>query len=118
MHVLCTRSIFLQHSKQDVWLLILYHVEMKNCIYTSSQCKTLEVTMCGLLSDRSDVMTVCGLLRNRSERQATVHWEKNNTRKCCLRGVRLLNTGSCSTFIYGNIGSFSSLYMNNLREIS
>lgn len=32
--------------------------------------------MCGLLSDRSDVMTVCGLLRNRSERQATVHWKK------------------------------------------
>lgn len=74
--------------------------------------------MCGLLSDRSDVMTVGGLLRNRSERQATVHWEKNNTRKCCLRGVRLLNTGSCSTFIYENIGFFSSLYMNNLREIS
>lgn len=71
MHVLCTRSIFLQHSKQDVWLLILYHVEMKNCIYTSSQCKTLAVTMCGLLSDRFDVITVCGLLRNRSERQAT-----------------------------------------------
>lgn len=74
--------------------------------------------MCGLLSDRSDVITVWGLLRNRSERQATVHWEKNNTRKCCLRGVRLLNTGSCSTFIYENIGFFSSLYMNNLREIS
>lgn len=74
--------------------------------------------MCGLLCDRSDVITVCGLLRNRSERQATVHWEKNNTRKCCLRGVRLLNTGSCSTFIYENIGFFSSLYMNNLREIS
>lgn len=74
--------------------------------------------MCGLLSDRSDVMTVWGLLRNRSERQATVHWEKNNTRKRCLRGVRLLNTGSCSTFIYENIGFFSSLYMNNLREIS
>lgn len=82
---------------------------MKNCIYTSSQCKTLAVTMCGLLSDRSDVITVCGLLRNRSERQATVHWKKNNTRKRCLRG---------STFIYGNIGFFSSLYMNNLREIS
>lgn len=49
---------------------------MKNCIYTSSQCKTLEVTMCGLLSDRSDVITVWGLLRNRSERQATVHWKK------------------------------------------
>lgn len=32
--------------------------------------------MCGLLSDRSDVITVCGLLRNRSERQATVHWKK------------------------------------------
>lgn len=89
---------------------------MKNCIYTSSQCKTLEVTMCGLLSDRSDVITVWGLLRNRSERQATVHWKKNNTRKRC--GVRLLNTGSCSTFINGNIGFFSSLYMNNLREIS
>lgn len=74
--------------------------------------------MCGLLSDRSDVMTVCGLLRNRSERQATVHWEKNPPRKRCLRGVRLLNTGSCSTFIYENIGFFSSLYMNNLREIS
>lgn len=117
MHVLCTRSIFLQHSKQDVWLLILCHVEMKNCIYTSSQCKTLEVTMCGLLSDRSDVITVWGLLRNRSERQATVHWKKN-PRKRCLRGVRLLNTGSCSTFIYENIGFFSSLYMNNLREIS
>lgn len=91
---------------------------MKNCIYTSSQCKTLAVTMCGLLSDRSDVITVWGLLRNRSERQATVHWKKKTTRKRCLRGVRLLNTGSCSTFIYGNIGSFSSLYMNNLREIS
>lgn len=76
MHVLCTRSIFLQHSRQDVWLLILYHVEMKNCLYTSSHCKTLEVTMCGLLSDRSDVITVWGLLRNRSERQATVHWKK------------------------------------------
>lgn len=76
MHVLCTRSIFLQHSKQDFWLLTLYHVEMKNCIYTSSQCKTLEVTMCGLLSDRSDVITVCGLLRNRSESQPTVHWKK------------------------------------------
>lgn len=49
---------------------------MKNCLYTSSQCKTLAVTMCGLLSDRSDVITVCGLLRNRSERQATVHWKK------------------------------------------
>lgn len=73
--------------------------------------------MCGLLSDRSDVITVCWLLRNRSERQATVHWKKK-PRKRCLRGVRLLNTGSCSTFIYGNIGSFSSLYMNNLREIS
>lgn len=51
---------------------------MKNCLYTSSQCKTLAVTMCGLLSDRSDVITVCGLLRNRSERQATVHWKKKH----------------------------------------
>lgn len=34
--------------------------------------------MCGLLSDRFDVITVCGLLRNRSERQATVHWKKNH----------------------------------------
>lgn len=114
MHVLCTRSIFLQHSKQDVWLLILYHVEMKNCIYTSSQCKTLEVTMCGLLSDRSDVITVWGSFWTSS--YCTL--EKNNTTKRCLRGVRLLNTGSCSTFIYGNTGSFSLLYMNNLREIS
>lgn len=32
--------------------------------------------MCGLLSDRSDVITVCGLLRNRSESQPTVHWKK------------------------------------------
>lgn len=31
------------------------------------------ITVWGLLSDRSDVITVCGLLRNRSERQATVH---------------------------------------------
>lgn len=54
---------------------------MKNCIYTSSQCKTLAVTMCGLLSDRFDVITVCGLLRNRSERQATVHWEKKQHKK-------------------------------------
>lgn len=37
--------------------------------------------MCGLLSDRSDVMTVCGLLRNRSERQATVHWKKKTTQE-------------------------------------
>lgn len=37
--------------------------------------------MCGLLSDRSDVITVCGLLRNRSERQATVHWEKKQHKK-------------------------------------
>lgn len=54
---------------------------MKNCIYTSSQCKTLAVTLCGLLSDRSDVITVWGLLRNRSERQATVHWKKKPHKK-------------------------------------
>lgn len=75
--------------------------------------------MCGLLSDRSDVITVCGLLRNRSRNVKLLYTgKKNNTRKRCLRGVRLLNTGSCSTFIYENIGFFSSLYMNNLREIS
>lgn len=74
--------------------------------------------MCGLLSDRSDVMTVCGLKEIVLNVKLLYTGEKNNTRKRCLRGVRLLNTGSCSTFIYGNIGSFSSLYMNNLREIS
>lgn len=37
--------------------------------------------MCGLLSDRFDVITVCGLLRNRSERQATVHWKKKTTQE-------------------------------------
>lgn len=43
--------------------------------------------------------------------------EKNNIRKCCLCGVRFLNIGSCSIFIYENIGFFFLFYMNNLREI-
>lgn len=89
---------------------------MKNCLYTS-HCKTLEVTMCGLLSDRSDVMTVCGL-KEIVLNVKLLYTGKKKPRKRCLRGVRLLNTGSCSTFIYENIGFFSSLYMNNLREIS
>lgn len=40
--------------------------------------------MCGLLSDRSDVITVWGLLRNRSERQATVHWKKTQESAACV----------------------------------
>lgn len=57
---------------------------MKNCLYTSSQCKTLAVTMCGLLSDRSDVITVCWLLRNRSRNVKLLYTGKKKQHKKAL----------------------------------